>query len=968
MVERKKTQTLKGNSWWAIGYALTSLKNYPTRNMGIALILAVGVALPTTVFVWAHTGTELVVTDYFSSTLYQMSLRPKYGAVYSEAEFDSLLSEAENHPYIEQLDNVVSTVGILGGEGIPSWTSYSSTGLVYAQQTKDCRVIFVTTSLLSNWTNEFSFEGNFSLSQGQILVSQAFVDYSYQVHNIELEIGAVIDIDVLEHVQRNDAPHTPGQLHANKVGNLTVVGIYQINSLRTQIGEGFPAMTRLNWDPLGTSDIVLGVDDSVMMLVDEVGEESYEIISNWGYFESAVLLRASQGTLIAAGPQYIGQNLLTFKTQIEEQFSHFLVNGLDEIWRLDAYVQTYLSSQVLTVIVFPVLIMSLMLTIFTSETSVSRRKGEISALRSKGASFNQVFATFMWESLILSFIGFVFGMGLSFAMAPLIGSTIGLFQFDPILYAVFLTHLSLPPLALVIAAAIAMYLPASYLLHVARRIDVSEVGQPMTEVGSEGTEEASIWRYTIGLGVVLSVLLAMPFVLSPTGSNAVVGVLIATLLLFIAAYLGSMTMRLVTAKLSGGTSFLLGEKSLYMSQSLRKRKGQFIPLLVILTLTLTTTTMMLIQTSSFEATLDNELQYAIGADMRVEVDAKSLAYNRSLLSYPGVLNSTPVIETWAQVGTNLFFFEGVEPLEYLQIGHFSADSFVSGTPESVLAALSNVTNGIVISQYYANLWNRTMGDQINAHYGTKNGSRFGLFEVVGIMKSAPGFGVASTQDLASASFAAQFGFQVSQGGFALVNLDFLVEFSAIQTADLFLVKTVHFADMTSVVEELESERHVYVFTVETFDISTQSYTIQLFLSGIQGLTMISFILCIIMGLAAIALFLGSAVLERNSEYAVFRAIGGTRRQVVSMVFGEFAGTVIAAFGISIILGVIFGYSMSILTFGISPFSPVLAEVFSLPFTMMLIILLLESIVMILSTYLPAVRAGSVNPAEALRNL
>jgi ABC-type lipoprotein release transport system permease subunit len=87
-----------------------------------------------------------------------------------------------------------------------------------------------------------------------------------------------------------------------------------------------------------------------------------------------------------------------------------------------------------------------------------------------------------------------------------------------------------------------------------------------------------------------------------------------------------------------------------------------------------------------------------------------------------------------------------------------------------------------------------------------------------------------------------------------------------------------------------------------------------------------------------------------------------------MVFGEFAGTVVAAIGISFILGIAFGYSMSILTFGISPFSPVLAEVLALPFSMMLTILILESIVLLASCYLPASRAGSIDPASALRNL
>ncbi|MCK4484712.1 MAG: hypothetical protein KAU89_07795, partial [Candidatus Thorarchaeota archaeon] len=242
------------------------------------------------------------------------------------------------------------------------------------------------------------------------------------------------------------------------------------------------------------------------------------------------------------------------------------------------------------------------------------------------------------------------------------------------------------------------------------------------------------------------------------------------------------------------------------------------------------------------------------------------------------------------------------------------------------------------------------------------------FEVVGLMRSAPGFGVASTHDISGASFASQFGFQVAQGGFALVNLDFLSMRTLIDTSSLFFVETVCYADLADTIDTIEAEKNTYVFTLETFDMSGESSSIQLFLSGIQGLTMISFILCAAMGLIAIALFLGSAVMEREPEYAVFRALGGTKRQVISMVFGEFAGSVVAAIAISVFLGVIFGYTMSILTLGLSPFVPVLPVVLSFPFVMMMVVLSLESMVMLMSTYLPARRAGSVDPASVLRNL
>ncbi len=968
MMTKKDAKILKGNPWWALAYALTSIKNYPTRNLGIMLVLAISVALPTTVFVWSNTGSELVIDQYFTDSLYQMSLIPKPDALYTQAEYDNLLTTINEHPFVEYLDEVTSTVGILMGNEIDNWTQYDINDLNYAKGIKDGRVIFVTPTILGNWSHEFTYEGNFSLKTGQVLVSRSFIESTQEVHHVVLNVGSVIDLDVLMHKPRSTVEGTPSSTKATRLKNLTIAGIYQINDLRSKIGQGFPSMSRKNWDPFDYPTPVLGIEDSVMLLVDDMGSENVAEIRTRGYFNSAVFIRASKDALIDAGSRYIGQNLLAFKAQMEEQYPKFIIQGVEDIWSLEASVQTYLNSQILTIIVFPVLIMSLMLTVFTSETSVLRRKGEISSLRSKGASFNQIFATFMWESLILGLLGFIVGLFLALIMAPMIGATRGIFLFNINDYLQYLAHLSIPPLSIVIAAAIAMYLPAAYLLHVARQIDVSEVGQPMTAYQDSGAEETGVIGYVVGLAIILSFLLILPKVILPLGFFAIIEILIATLILFIASYLGSRVMRRVTSRLSRGTNFIIGEKSLYLSQSLKKRKGQFIPLLVILTLTLTTTTMMLIQTSSYEATLNNELRYAIGADMRIECDARPLDFNKTLLKYPGILKATPVIETWAQVGSESFFLEGVDPSSYLDIGDFRPESFVSGTPEQVLTALQNKSNGILISDYFSTLWNISIGEQINVYYGTANGSRLGTFEIVGVMKSAPGFGVASTKDIAGASFASQFGFQAGLSGFALVNLDFLMSVTQIETADLFLVKTVSFVDLNPVIESLETQRSVTVYTADTFDLATQSYAIHLFLSGIQGLTIISFVMCTVMGLLALALFLGSAVLERQTEYAIFRAIGGTKKQVISMVFGEFAGIVVAAIGISLLLGVAFGYSMSILTFGISPFSPVLTEVFYMPLTTMFILIILEGIVMIASCYLPAVRAGSINPATALRNL
>jgi ABC-type lipoprotein release transport system permease subunit len=553
-------------------------------------------------------------------------------------------------------------------------------------------------------------------------------------------------------------------------------------------------------------------------------------------------------------------------------------------------------------------------------------------------------------------------------MAPIIASSRGLFLLDIEIYTSFISNIVISPVAIAIAGAIALYLPATSLVHVARRIEVAEVGQPAVEEIDETAAEPSVWRHAFGLTSVLSILLMLPIMMGVIGIMALNAILVATALLFIASYLGSRLMQIITSKFSSKTSFLIGEKSLYLSQSMRRRKRQFIPLLVILTLTLTSTTMLMIQSSSFESTLENELQYAIGADLRVECRDKPLNYTDILLDYPGIERVTPVIESRAQVGSNSFYLEAVNPIEYLNIGLFSQESFVTGSVETVLTDLADNDHGIIISEFYANLWNRTVGDWIEVTYVAPGGEETNHFVIVGIIRSAPGFGLASTLTSSSRSFATQFGFQVSGNGFALVNIDRLILNSDFNTSDLFFVDLSDEADVASLVEDLDNERYIDAYSPETYDLSIQSYSVQIFIAGIQGLTVVGFFLCLIMGLQAISLFLWSAVLERKYEYAIIRAVGGTRKQVVSMVFSEFAGSVTAAIGISILLGIIFGYTMAILTFEIAPFIPILSEVLSYPLNIIIGVLLLETSVMLLSCYIPARKAGTTDPAVVLRNL
>jgi ABC-type lipoprotein release transport system permease subunit len=840
--------------------------------------------------------------------------------------------------------------------------------VVYARGIKDTRVIVVTPEILNEWSTELAWTGNNSIGPDQILVSQYFIDTAEEVTGAIIEIGSEISIDILRnyYVPLPRIPFDPLPLDRLILGNLTVAGIFDVVTF-SLLSESYPAVIRPDWDS-EAEDAAMGLRDSVLILEESLDQESIEKITTNGFFSPVEFFHGSTSGLIAAGPSNAASNLLGLKTQIQENNIVFDVIGESYLDDLQMHISTYFSGQVLIILAIPIMIMSLMLTLFTSETSIAQKKGEVSALRAKGASFNQIFSSFIYESLILAIIGYVLGVGLSVILSPLMGSSTGLLSFDPVRYDLYLTKLLIPNQALALAAAIAIFLPAAYLVHVARRIEITEIGQPTTRITYEIPEEVNIWYYALALGGTLSVLFLMPILINPVGQIVLIQILVVALLLFVASYLGSRAMRLVTANVSEKAGGLLGEKKLYMTQSLRRRKGQFIPLLVILTMTLTTTSMMLIQTASFQNTLENEANYALGCDVRIEVYDEYLNWTETLSSYPGVEAVTPVLELLSYVQDDGFYLEGLDASVYLELGTFKETSFVDDSPEIALGALQNTPNGIIISRYYAMDWNVTIGDTIEIAIPTLDASgTTESFEVVGVMTSAPGFGMASTRELEGVPFGTYFGFQPGRGGFAFVNIDYLSVYTGFETADLFLVDATSIEEVTPLVEFLQADRWTEVYTPESMEFSSNTVA-GLFLAGLGGLTMITFITCASMGIASIVIFLGSAVIEREPEYALFRAIGGTKRQVISLVFGEFAGSIIGAVIISLGLGVLFGYSMGLLTFGISTVWPILPKLFTYPLTVMLLTVVVELVAMVAACYFPARKAGNTDPADVLRNM
>ncbi len=263
MAKKKQKDILKGNPLWPIGYAIASMKTYKIRNIGIALILAISVAIPTTIFAWTNTGSRLAVENYFDDNSYQFSIQTTGHSDYSRL-FDAQ-DLIMGSPFAEYAHITPSTVGIFRMDGVtPEWEAYSTVNQNYAEGIKDCRVIIIDNEILDVWSNELDFTGNTTLSAGEVLVSQRFIELTEEMMDqtlgvdIDLVVGSEISIDVLRtfYSTPEGRPFDPLRLHRQIVRNLTIAGIYDVVQASV-IVQSYSSISRTNYHPLEnpTSDL-----------------------------------------------------------------------------------------------------------------------------------------------------------------------------------------------------------------------------------------------------------------------------------------------------------------------------------------------------------------------------------------------------------------------------------------------------------------------------------------------------------------------------------------------------------------------------------------------------------------------------------------------------------------------------------------------------------------------------------------
>jgi ABC-type lipoprotein release transport system permease subunit len=961
--KNSKTPKTKGNRGYGLSYALSALRANPSRAISLALTLSLGISLFASTMVWGDTGIYVSIYDYLDDNLYQIMVDYEPGSPEALRMAESYMDQNQ---FVEDTYRINSTVGLVWGTGLPDSTEYDINDPVYSDGIKDCKVIFVDNEFLNKTAVQFDIEGSFELNQGEIIVSRLFITYVEQVFNVTLQIDDTIDVELLT----GDAsilPATLDLLGRTSLTNLQIVGIFDVPIYGSILERALNTFEngRPNWNNTNFPYEVMSLRDSILIRSDSIPSGSLSVS---GFFSETMLVRVAASTLAVSNPENVAANIFELTVRTEELYD-ITWEGHDKVWELQGVVNSYLATLDLSVLALPVILLALFFSVFAADTFMAPRYVEVGIIRSKGASYSQVSSVFLWESAVIAALSVALGILFSVLFAPLIPSTTNFMTFDWNTYFFYLSNTVISSNTVIRAIGLTVLPSLLFILYLARKSASTEISLTLAEVAEESTEQSEAHGFTIGASIFLLILVVLMMYILPRHPLLFFLELgLGTAAWFFIAFNGSRISRVGLARVSKRLSFALGQKNLISAGYLKMRKGRIIPLMVVLALTMSSTITFAVQSESLKVDLDREVSYALGSDLRIDCTIRNLNFSQDLEAYEGITDAMPVLRTWAQVGSETISIEGLDPNDYLSIGMFDQSSFPGESPETVLSALAALPNGIILSEAHAARWNKTLGSRLNLEMAAPGGTQTVEFIITGLVYSAPGFGYASNEYVPWSPLGASFGFSSEYSGFALANLWFIEDVINEHETTLFLADLDDDVNRTLLLDELEALSGVTPNTPQEFDLKTHSLQTALFLNTIDGLFSIGFVMSLTLSLFALSISLGSVVRERRKEYAIMRAIGGSQRQVVSMVFSEFAGVVIASLALSLVLGATFAYVMGLLLNAMSPFSRVLVPTIAFPLDFIAIVLFIEILAMIIGAYLPAREAARTDPAVVLRNM
>lgn len=618
---------------------------------------------------------------------------------------------------------------------------------------------------------------------------------------------------------------------------------------------------------------------------------------------------------------------------------------------------------------------------FAAELFADAQRREISLLRTRGATPNQITSILVATSLFLAMGGAI--LGLVFGLLILLVSTgaqvtAGINPFSAAFdWTMFASSAGIALIAGLVLTFLAAFLPTFGTLR-------SEITQERRSL--RRTEQAPFWKRAyidIILLVAAAVILAITQLnggFKPTGNEgAAISLSFYIFLSPFFAWIGLtlLTLRLVEGGLAKATrplsSFfrkLFGEMGEIAGKSITRRTARISAATTVIALTLSFGISLALfqQTYTQEKQLDS--QYIVGSDIRFTpaLNTPQTPDFASQLQIPGVVGVSGVArDPQALVGSEKNTVYGIDVASFKQVAYLPDSFFVDGTSpktldamrnrttnyapgsaQQVLDALANTPNGVIISVEQAEKYNIQVGDPVLLRLYNRTTKQYTDVQAltVGLFTYFP----TSSQD---SDF--------------ILNRDFMTQSSGNPAMDYFLIKTDgSVKTITNVAAALAAQYKnvmpIRIQSTETVVKVDQSSLTSMNLGGLGAMERFYTLLVVSVGLA---IFLLAMINERQREFGAMRALGANLKQLRRFIFAE----ALTIGGLSLVIGSLIGIGLArLLVMLLGVVFTIPAAGLAWPVIELTSMTAFVVIGMALSTMLSSQRLAKIKVVEALREL
>ncbi|MFX1562767.1 MAG: FtsX-like permease family protein [Promethearchaeota archaeon] len=958
-------------------YVFTAIRRHKTRSFSFLLGVLIGATLVSSVFVWTDTGARVSTYDYLNNNPIHYWVRPNvYGsdpqAIFPIKQWiDATPSTASSHV-------VYWTVGLVNPGVLDGYDPYQP--YTYARGIKDCSIFCVDNEFLEAAENAFTFTGERRITTNSIIVSQRVIDDAEIILGIHLGVGSQIDLAIATYYSSPQSYLDIGDLHLFYVNGLRIAGIYDIEPKLEPLQQAYTTRLRSNWSP-DRQESIFGWPDGIFInkaRISQANPTALDEIAN-RVEVPRLMVNLDYEEIFSEGLDNAVPNIEALFERIEINFPAY-VGGRLALQNLAEYIAAYKKRQTMVVLVVPITVLSIMFTIFSTTLFLAGRHPEVALLRARGASYRQLYVIFIAEFTILVSLGLVFGNILGLFVGCLIPAATSFLTFNFDVFFHFLSLAQFSPMAWILCSIICISPPLIFTIITIRSFLQAELYQSFRK-----TESSWLLSTRVQIIYIISVLLMIvPFVIItmtvPLSDEYAIGFFIIIVIMWVLlADVGARLIRFGVAGFSYLIRPFFGQKTKLLIKSVRAQRGRITPLLLILILTFSITTYSAIEAQTYEDQLNQQIAYYLGADIRIASTLVFATQVEDIMDVPGIDQAVAFVRVPAQIGSIEFQLIGVDPEAYAAVGNWDASSMVNGDPQSVLRALDANPNAIIFPQHIADQINRHTGDQVNISVDDQFFSPLGfkVFDIVGEMHSAPGFGYANPSDpAASRTPVSGFGFQFDSS-FAFCHIDYLlieipdmgVLYSRSNRTNSFLANVQPGVDFEETYSRVQSLDFVITcWSPMTFDLEDAYLDAYLFTQGVISLLSVSYFAAWLLGIVALTIFVNIILSERKLELAVLRAIGGNKSQVTALLIGEFLSFITAAF----ILGLLFssGFSLLLLQILLQMFPLPYVIPFAIEWPIVLLFSLISLVIagMLVGIYLPIRRANTIPINSILRNL